>query len=114
MSRSTISTFQLFEMFPDKETARTCLEGLSGRRAGLPNLCLRRTFRPEKQASLQKHRSAVFPFAAGVLTCHSVESYSYCKECSVIISYGRIVEMEDGRLRASALAAKKGTLSESL
>lgn len=27
MSRSTISTFELFEMFPDKETARTCLEG---------------------------------------------------------------------------------------
>jgi transposase-like protein len=28
MSRSTISTFQLFEMFPDQETARTYLEGL--------------------------------------------------------------------------------------
>jgi transposase-like protein len=27
MSRSTISTFQLFEMFPDEETARTYLEG---------------------------------------------------------------------------------------
>lgn len=28
MSRSTISTFQLFEMFPDQETARSYLEGL--------------------------------------------------------------------------------------
>jgi transposase-like protein len=28
MSKSTISTFQLFEMFPDQETARTYLEGL--------------------------------------------------------------------------------------
>jgi transposase-like protein len=28
MSHSTISTFQLFEMFPDQETARTYLEGL--------------------------------------------------------------------------------------
>ena len=28
MSLSTISTFQLFEMFPDQETARTYLEGL--------------------------------------------------------------------------------------
>jgi transposase-like protein len=27
MSKSTISTFQLFEMFPDQETARTYLEG---------------------------------------------------------------------------------------
>src|SRR5436190_24160993 len=27
MSRSTISTFQLFEMFPDQETARVYLEG---------------------------------------------------------------------------------------
>ena len=27
MSRSTISTFQLFELFPDEETARTYLEG---------------------------------------------------------------------------------------
>ncbi len=26
MSKSTISTFQLFEMFPDQETARTYLE----------------------------------------------------------------------------------------
>ena len=26
MSRSTISTFKLFEMFPDEETARTYLE----------------------------------------------------------------------------------------
>jgi len=82
--------------------------------AGLPNLRMRRPFRPEKQASLQKHRCAVFPFAAGVLTCHPVESYGYCKECSVIISYGRIVGMEDGRLRASALPAKKGALSQSL
>lgn len=28
MSRSTISTFQLFELFPDQESARTYLEGL--------------------------------------------------------------------------------------
>lgn len=28
MSKSTISTFQLFQMFPDQETARTYLEGL--------------------------------------------------------------------------------------
>src|SRR5580698_7796356 len=28
MSKSTISTFQLFEMFPDQETARAYLEGL--------------------------------------------------------------------------------------
>src|ERR1700692_2236741 len=28
MSKSTISTFQLFEMFPDQETSRTYLEGL--------------------------------------------------------------------------------------
>ncbi|HVH82176.1 MAG TPA: IS1595 family transposase, partial [Stellaceae bacterium] len=28
MSKSTISTFQLFAMFPDQETARTYLEGL--------------------------------------------------------------------------------------
>ena len=27
MSKSTISTFQLFEMFPDEETARIYLEG---------------------------------------------------------------------------------------
>lgn len=27
MSRSTISTFQLFALFPDEETARTYLEG---------------------------------------------------------------------------------------
>ena len=27
MSRSTISTFKLFELFPDEETARTYLEG---------------------------------------------------------------------------------------
>jgi hypothetical protein len=28
MSKSTISTFELFAMFPDQETARTYLEGL--------------------------------------------------------------------------------------
>jgi hypothetical protein len=27
MSKSTISTFQLFALFPDEETARTYLEG---------------------------------------------------------------------------------------
>ncbi len=27
MSRSTISTFQLFELFPDEESARVYLEG---------------------------------------------------------------------------------------
>jgi hypothetical protein len=29
MSKSTISTFQLFEMFPDQEAARTYLEGIT-------------------------------------------------------------------------------------
>ena len=38
MSKSTISTFELFAMFPDKETARTYFESRFGRTAHVPGL----------------------------------------------------------------------------
>lgn len=50
MSKSTISTFQLFEMFPDQETARTYLEGRlwpNGPRCPVCGLCERITVRKD-------------------------------------------------------------------
>jgi hypothetical protein len=39
MSKSTISTFQLFEMFPDEETARIYLEGRLWRKGPVCPTC---------------------------------------------------------------------------
>lgn len=67
MSKSTISTFQLFEMFPDQETARTYLEsrlwpkrlkrplGASDRRSDE-----RQQYRPGLQ-EMQRHRIYRYP-----------------------------------------------------
>jgi hypothetical protein len=66
MSRSTISTFKLFEMFPDEETARVYLES--------------RLWPKGVSCPTCAGRDRITPRKAGFRRCNKVDSLNFVKK----------------------------------
>ena len=85
MSKITISTYELFEMFPDQETARVYLESRlwpNGPRCPVCGLGERITVRKDGYLPLQRVPKRTSRFApepsSSVATCRCINGFTRC------------------------------------